>query len=164
MRTVVRMIVVSGNNNHLNDCRLLQPRHATQKTRKERMMTSSRLLPVCLLKSAPFWTPGIKGTRHQTALISQFQLLLTSDVFRSHCRYTTMASPWHHHGIGSTLLLTGSSEYSGARQNLLFWQWTPSKPGAHLQTYSPKTSPRRVELVTWQTPSFWHGSGLHGPV
>lgn len=132
MRTVVSLIVVSGYNNHPNDCRLLQPRHATQKT-QERVMTSSRLLPVCLLKSAPFWTPGMKGTRHR-------------------------------HGTGSTVLLTGSSEHSGARQNLLFWQWTPSKPGEHLQTYSPKTSPRRVKLVTWQTPSFWHGSGLHGPV
>lgn len=51
-----------------------------------------------------------------------------------------------------------------ADQNLLFWQWTPSKPGGHLQTYSPKTSPRRVEPVTWQTPSFWQGLRLHGPV
>lgn len=48
--------------------------------------------------------------------------------------------------------------------DLLFWQWTPSKPGWHLHTYWVKTSPRRLSPVASHTPWFWQGEGLQGPV
>jgi len=64
-------------------------------------------------------------------------------------------SQWWHLVTTCTFVMNKSDS--------LFWQWIPSKPIGHLQTYSLKTSPLRELAMISQTPSFLQGFGLQGP-